>query len=118
MQSADSSLGLSWWLLYQMPGKLQGFKTFRTTSLQLDPTTLLPLLTSSSFIHGGAASRKPLSPSQGENGDHPEAKRRLAGRSRGICISFYSNLIRIQNSYATLASSYCSASASVSTGPS
>jgi hypothetical protein len=26
MQSADSSLGLSWWLLYQMPGKLQGFK--------------------------------------------------------------------------------------------
>ena len=26
MQSADSSLGLSWWLFYQMPGKLQGFK--------------------------------------------------------------------------------------------
>ena len=37
MQSADSSLGLSWWLLYQMPGKLQGFKNFRTTWLRLEP---------------------------------------------------------------------------------
>src|SRR5882762_11617617 len=41
MQSADSSLGLSWWLLYQMPGKLQGFRTFRTTWLRLEPDYLL-----------------------------------------------------------------------------
>src|SRR6266850_3358982 len=41
MQSADSSLGLSWWLLYQMPGKLQGFRTFRTTWLRLEPDCLL-----------------------------------------------------------------------------
>src|SRR5206468_6659178 len=37
MQSADSSLGLTWWLVYQMPGKLQGFKNLRTTSLRLEP---------------------------------------------------------------------------------
>jgi hypothetical protein len=41
MQSADSSLGLSWWLFYQMPGKLQGFRTFRTTWLRLEPDYLL-----------------------------------------------------------------------------
>jgi hypothetical protein len=37
MQSADSSLGPTWWLVYQMPGKLQGFKNFRTTWLRLEP---------------------------------------------------------------------------------
>src|SRR3954468_14675356 len=59
MQSADSSLRLSWWLLYQMPGKLQGFKLSEPLGFGW-PDYLLPLLTSSSFIHWDASSRKPL----------------------------------------------------------
>jgi hypothetical protein len=43
MQSADSSLGLSWWLLYQMPGKLQGFKPSEPLGSAWNPTTFSPL---------------------------------------------------------------------------
>src|SRR4051812_46232955 len=102
MQSADSSLGLSWWLLYQMPGKLQGFKLSEPLGFGW-PDYLLPLLTSSSFIHWDASSRKP---SAQKTTVHRWLCTRVYGRSR------------LDSGYAAFCSSSCSASSSSSTAPS